>query len=596
MIASQKLTVINWKVKKRKIFAFDVETFSNKNLFLCGSVVGKNLKKFFTNKESMKRYILNMQDAALFSTNLKFDLCALFDDEWVCFSPVFSQTIMIAAYHKTLVFMDTLAFAPFSVKKLGRIVGKEKLDYDVKKLNPGSVNDADLKAYNLNDAEITYLFAEFLQKTLNKLGCEMKLTIGSSAMNLFRRKFLRTPLYQPSQKILQMSRKAYYGGRTETFSRGTYRNVKIYDINSLYPYCMLRSFPDTKSIIYKWKCSKDDVARFEGLADVKVFVPGKLNYPPLPFRDEKTGKVIYPTGTFRGYYTFPELRNLQKEGGKILKIFEGAVCRDSRALFNDYVTTLYALRQKYKAEGSNMEIVIKLMMNSLYGKFGFNPEGKSRIIGGDELTWEMLEEIGRKGGNVTPEGKFFIISGEKTTWIPSFVNPLISAYVTAYGRIELLKYLKAYKALSCDTDSIFTHHNIPVSEALGGVKLENFCKKIILVKPKLYAYETGQKFRVVAKGLRDECRKEVCERCGACMERFKKLLRGGKFSGIRFAGVREAIRSKPHHKTGLISINEIIPVIKRLDVEDNKRIWKGRFCAEKQQKSRPKPLNIKDGL
>ena len=50
------------------------------------------------------------------------------------------------------------------------------------------------------------------------------------------------------------------------------------------------------------------------ICKVRVKVPFNIQNPILPFRDTKSGKVIYPFGTWARMYTNAEIKNAEKYG------------------------------------------------------------------------------------------------------------------------------------------------------------------------------------------------------------------------------------------------------------------------------------------
>ena len=107
------------------------------------------------------------------------------------------------------------------------------------------------------------------------------------------------------------------GGRTEVFLPRLEGHGRHYDINSMYPFVMLKEFPVGSPAYYK-----GDSARYEftywlehhkglGFIHAKVFVP-KQKIPPLPI---KIGKLVFPTGYLDGWFTFIELEYAIKNCG-----------------------------------------------------------------------------------------------------------------------------------------------------------------------------------------------------------------------------------------------------------------------------------------
>ena len=259
-------------------------------------------------------------------------------------------------------FRDSLKILPFSLDKLAK-------DFDVE-TKKGSIDynnivlNQELHDYLRDDLKANYQVIDKFQKELNALGGELKITAASCAMDYFRRKHLKYPLitYHHRDEVL---REAYYGGRTEVKKRYG-RDLFYYDINSLYPSVMATErFPIGLPTYYNHgiKFNKNDL----GVAKISTFIP-KGTEPFLPYRYGKS--LLFPTGYLKGFYPLPFLEELKNQGIDF-RIHEMYLF-DGDYLFKDFVETLYKIRQDNK--GTARDKVTKLMMNSLYGKFGQSSE------------------------------------------------------------------------------------------------------------------------------------------------------------------------------------------------------------------------------
>jgi hypothetical protein len=76
-----------------------------------------------------------------------------------------------------------------------------------------------------------------------------------------------------------------------------------------------------------------------------------------------------------------------------------------------------------------------------------------------------------------------------------------SAYITAAARIKLHKSMTE-ETLYCDTDSILSETPVPESKELGDLSLVGMFRRIRIILPKLYEFETfdGSK-KQAAKGI-----------------------------------------------------------------------------------------------
>lgn len=564
------------KVKEKKLWGFDIETEGDLNKFVMGSIIGDdNIKAIFWNKEKFINYLIRnanhiLRHGYITATNLQFDILGLLTEtsKFKDIEPLIRNSKMLCCklgidkYNKKkLTFIDTLSFAPFSVAKWGKILKIPKLK-EPKCFTRKPKNDEERKElaiYNLNDSYITYKAIKFLQKGFNDLGAKLKITISSTALDLYRRKFQKYIYFQPQKELLQYLYKGYYGGRCEVIKRGRIKNLKYYDVNSLYPYVMTREYPNPNHFKLSNCITMNTLRDYEGVAQVKIKAPD-LYIPYLPFRTEQ--KLLFPEGIFTGYYSFFELRKALELGYKIIKFYDGLIYFKKFYPFSDYVNVNYKERLKYQKENNEMEIIPKLSLNSLYGKFAQKIESKEKIIHESKVDMEFIN----KHDNIFRSGNFFIVN-EAYDKIPNFVNPIFSIYTTAYARDVLYNLItkKAEKTFYYDTDSLITSIDLQTSERLGKLKLVDNISEGILVKPKMYIL--GDNARCKGVGFLNK-------------EEFNNLLNDGQFTINKFAKFKEANKRNLHY-------NQKIEVIKKLGLEDNKRIWNNKFNFYMLQDSKP---------
>jgi hypothetical protein len=105
----------------------------------------------------------------------------------------------------------------------------------------------------------------------------------------------------------------------------------------------------------------------------------------------------------------------------------------------------------------------------------------------------------------------------------------IAAHITSVARTTLYNHLEACgeDLYYCDTDSIYTGHTLPTSNALGGLKLECEVSSGRFIQPKLY--ETDGKIK--SKGF-----------SRLTPEQFEELVRGEEVQIERMYRVKELAR------------------------------------------------------
>jgi len=214
-----------------------------------------------------------------------------------------------------------------------------------------------------------------------------------------------------------------------------------------------------------------------------------------------------------------------------------------------------------------MELVAKLLMNSLYGKFGQKFVERPNWVIADTIKYEDIS----KYDTFELIGDNTFASVKETCEPSSFCIPIWSAYVTAYARDKLYNYIVETDPYYCDTDSIMCEKEIPTSTKLGDMKLEMGIKNGFIVKPKMYAlFDTEGAEYVKTKGVGKRLQ----------MDEFKAVLKGEKVKYLKFTKLKEAVRR------GMIP-NEIIEMEKQLTLDDTKRNWVGELSQTEYEESTP---------
>lgn len=339
--------------------------------------------------------------------------------------------------------------------------------------------------YLERDCQIVYNYIDLFQKEINRLGGELKYTLASTAMDLFRRSFLKEEYRTPFESRNEFARKGYYGGRVEPFKKGRIERINIYDVNSLYPYVM-RNFKYPNPNTLHGPSENQPISRImesEGVSEVSIHIPD-MRIPPLPFRYNH--KLYFPTGRLRAHWTHAELRKSLKMGCTIYAIHWTLWSDDTIQPFNDYVDTLYQLRLEYKASNDPREHIIKIMLNSLYGKFGQRQQaGLEKLVPLDEW-WDAEDKSGFDF--VEYDGFVYARKPVPTFRQPDYVNLLWASHITGYARLTLLEYMLQFpdQVAYCDTDSVFVNGKLETGNKLGQMKLEYANVDVELIAPKCY--------------------------------------------------------------------------------------------------------------
>lgn len=572
------LTPLKSKYKTFDFVGFDVETYNKNGVqsFYFGGIYyynkGKEVYKVYFERQELINELLRLKYKGKYivATNLSFDYSTLFygTKQWNDINLIWrGSDLLMATYklknkHGQIRFIDTMNYVGFGVKKLGEIIGEHKLKspsyMGQRKARTKEEIDYFIK-YNKQDCKISCDFMYFLQNGVNEIGGELKITIASTSLDTYRRAFQKRKWIQESfqlkdDTIRDFIQKGYYGGRTEVYTRGKHYNMNYYDINSLYPSMMLKSLPNPNSIKEVHHLHEDNILYNEGVSDVIIQTPKTMRYPILPIKDKQSGKLIFPLGTFRGVYNHNELRYAIQKGYKINKIYKQYIYTSTFKPFKKFIKNLYNKRLDYKNKNSPMELVQKLLMNSLYGKFAQNKRQKVELTNLELVSQEEKERLLLYTDGDLKDNYHIEIKEEQFNG--SFVFPILSSYITSLARITMHQYIEKYNAVYCDTDSIVTSQELPNSKELGKMKLESKLPECEFIKPKMYKmkFEGGEEV-IKMKGINRAIEQDFIN------AKEEKTIYKEKLSKVR-----ESIRRgfEPNTK---------MKIPKKLSLQDDKRIW-----------------------
>jgi hypothetical protein len=394
-------------------------------------------------------------------------------------------------------FLDSYRLIPTSLDKAAKsfgLVGKTKHDLNLPETDPSWVT------YNGQDCSELYGVLEKFHNYIENVLCgEVGITAPATAMKIFRRNYLKRPLPR-SIGTHEFVRLGYFGGRTEPFEKKAER-LRYYDINSSYPAAMLSVMPAGESTVWEGEPPERFREQRLGFVEAEVIVPD-MHIPVLPVRAE-SGKLIFPTGKLRGVWEWDELKLAIEEGAEVVTWGKSAWF-EPIAIFSDYVTELYKYRDKSRADyDPGLAEVVKVMLNSSYGKFGMKTLRKKFYLFDDPNMPAHAKPLTND-----PESLIFVAEEETDA---CYIMPQIAARVTALGRIRLYRFMKAASCQGCwplvcscgreervcytDTDSIITPTFMKTGTQLGELKDEYPEQSGILcglfLGPKVYIMSTG---------------------------------------------------------------------------------------------------------
>lgn len=420
----------------------------------------------------------------------------------ICEAP--PTIIQLRKNTSTLLLMDTLNWWRTPLRAMGESIALPKLY-----MPDNNATEEEWDTYNKRDVEIIMQMVIRWQQFLldNDMG-GFAPTLASQAMRTFRHKYMKHKiLIDNNEQALECSREAYHGGRTEAWFIGkTTGDFYLLDINGMYPWVMDKYEYPTKLAYYTCVTHPKDLKAMLKKYLVCARVRVRTTLPIAP--KVMDGRLCFPVGEFDCALSTPQLRILM-ERGEIIKVYDMAMY-ESAPIFRGYVRDLYTLRRKAADEGDPVSsYMYKIMLNSLYGKFG----QKGLVFQGVDRTTDMNPGAWEEYDRDTGESHKFrqlmgVIMKQSSETESANSHPAIAAHVCAYASTEL--YQMAQQAgvehvYYMDTDSLlvdgvgFRHlRDLQHETRLGGLKLEGRFNEIEIHGAKDYVF--GSRCKV--KGVR----------------------------------------------------------------------------------------------
>jgi hypothetical protein len=442
-------------------------------------------------------------------------------------------------------FLDSAAVLPGSLRSIAQTLGVKTKKWDVPADFYRRIEHYPWPEYLADDCRALFQSIEATRAALSSVGCVLKPTLASSALALWRQKYLTEPIETPdpwdSSEV--DVRAAYTGGRVEVL-RPTMGRGASYDINSAFPYAMR----DPAGVPCECLGARRGDARGAlRIAKACIKIPAGELYPMVATR-AKDNRLWWASGHVSGWYTGAEVDAARQAYGSKAVVVSECYVYHGRDLFSAYVRDLYALKSN-KNTAAPIKLASKLLLNSLYGKFGQRREREKIVCGEEWLDWPLdspgdAERLTARG--IDPRKRALDL-GRFLFALPDYddrsshIAPQIAAYITARARLQLREMLVMSngRAAYCDTDSVYVDGNqapyLPLcGEKLGQIKAEHEIERGEFAAPKVYWIKEmagGEYAR--AKGLR---RSDV-----ASVQRYanRESVRVG-----RVLGVFESLRRK----------------------------------------------------
>ena len=326
-----------------------------------------------------------------------------------------------------------------------------------------------------------------------------KMTIGSDALNNYKEINKNFNKYFPilPYEIDKDIRKSYKGGFTylnDCYKEKETTSGIVLDVNSLYPSVMkYEKLPFGEPIFFEGIYEKDTlyplyVQTISCIFDIKdgmiptIQIKNNMSFLPNEYVKSSNGDIVTLTLTNVDLELFFEHYNVCE-----LTYHSGWKFKAIKGLFTTYID--YWSERKIQAKKDNntaLYRIAKLMLNSLYGKFGLNPDvrGKYPYLNEDGIVKYALYDAEIRNGIYIPVASFITSYARKKTITTS---QIIKEY-------SIKKYKKDLYVYS-DTDSIHCLFEddtelkdiIEIDDyKLGAWKLESKFKRGKYIRQKCY--------------------------------------------------------------------------------------------------------------
>lgn len=374
-------------------------------------------------------------------------------------------------------FDDTFPLFRCSLDKAGSaLTGRTKLDI-VDRSHLEDFPFDDIVKYCIEDCVLLW---DCLHEFEQEIGMPLQLSAPMQALKHFQVNYMEKN-WQLWRDIKPMNMRTigtllpwYYGGHTEVYTLYG-ENIYQYDIVNCYGYSMREygapiGYPIWVSKRYE---GEDKV----GFYSVNVF--DNLHHPHTCFKHKEGyyNKLYFANTRTELFVSELDLRFFDNFGIKY-KVNYGILFYHEPLFFAEYIDYWYEKRFQSK----KLTFIAKLMINSLYGKFGQNPLRKNSavIIPKDEKCDDWYDEKLRIGKS----------DKKVLAW---YLQPQIAAWITSGARCLLHYYMYRFvenggKLYYLDTDSIRTDKPFHMdagfdfftdekSKELGKLELESVAKR-----------------------------------------------------------------------------------------------------------------------
>ena len=400
-------------------------------------------------------------------------------------------------YHTTA-FYDLAQF--YNFKKL-EILAKNTIHNKVYISDISQINKdkyySDMEYFNLIndrciiDCKIAVIKADELTNNINKIVRINKYRSKASIARKYVLENITHNLKLPSNKLLDCALKSYHAGHIETCKIGLFNNIHNYDIKSAYPSFIANLYETGGRYFHNSEYEPDTAYSFYLI---------KIDYDneylsPLWFL--KSSNNYHITGKVQTWITQPEIEYFIVNGYdfKIIKAYHIKKTRHTEKPFYNIIHDLYKERLKAKDNKDEIELVYKVILNSIYG------------VTLNTIHKKELSDIETDEFEIQNHKILFYNSTYKAT---NMYNPVFGTYITAGTRAKLFTDFnkKLDQIVSVNTDGVYMHsksNNVSISSSLGDYGYKHYQKMMFMGSGRYFIFNNNKiddnesRFRSVPK-------------------------------------------------------------------------------------------------
>ena len=371
------------------------------------------------------------------------------DKSFVCLISNTGQFYSIEIYKRAgkypnkITLYDSMKIFNFSVDKVAKgfdlPLSKLELDYNTYREVGHQLTEHEVE-YILHDVKIMALALD----TMFKEGLK-KMTIAGDAINYYKSTLSDFKFYFPvlSKQIDDDVRESYKGGFTYLNplykEKDIKRDIIVLDSNSMHPSHMMNDWmPIGTPEYYQGEYQYDPlyplyICRISCSFEIKkgkipsIQLKKTRGFIPTEYIETTNGEIVTLTLTSVDYELFRMQYNITSK----LIFHDGYKFKRLKGLFSSYINYWIERKTNAKKDGNKaLYTITKLMLNSLYGKFGLNPkvQGKYPVIEDDKIRYHLYPEEIRD-----------------SVYCP------VASFITSYSRYDIITTSQAIRDYSLKT-------------------------------------------------------------------------------------------------------------------------------------------------